>query len=445
MSAAPDQNYTSFPAVKTEELLSVLHELGLGVTAEDIAKPQGAMVQKVYMAFLDTLAGTMPDTLEKQRDDICRDMDHKDVFEDGVAWLLFFREVRTMMEAATVHDFQLQDLTRPTPKRFKRHMSALVNFFRFRSDRLAEFDELVLETEEMENRRIELEESIERMRQDIDAILAQRQAEEPRVQKLREENLQHSDRLLQMKKEQSRLLEDVDTLKVEKTDAIQKQTDLQYQLQIVATELNKLQARIVTRPDDIRRHLDEMQTQVQGERSTLGENERKAQALRSKMDVLVQLDADMSACIASMDQVAADMERTARESRALEEAKASVASQSQEQMTQTHRNEQLDRQVKSVTERLERAREELEMKRGERQAKLEALTTRLSDVSKVRKERHALAELKNQEATQIERQLESLLQEHEAHYARMQLEKDALCRTAAAYMDTLVRSFSLPT
>ena len=103
MSAAPDQNYTSFPAVKTEELLSVLHELGLGVTAEDIAKPQGAMVQKVYMAFLDTLAGTMPDTLEKQRDDICRDMDHKvrlsrmlisqDVFEDGVAWLLFFREV----------------------------------------------------------------------------------------------------------------------------------------------------------------------------------------------------------------------------------------------------------------------------------------------------------------------------------------------------------------
>lgn len=248
-----------------------------------------------------------------------------------------------------------------------------------------------------------------------------------------------------MKKEQSRLLEDVDTLKVEKTDAIQKQTDLQYQLQIVATELNKLQARIVTRPDDIRRHLDEMQTQVQGERSTLGENERKAQALRSKMDVLVQLDADMSACIASMDQVAADMERTARESRALEEAKASVASQSQEQMTQTHRNEQLDRQVKSVTERLERAREELEMKRGERQAKLEALTTRLSDVSKVRKERHALAELKNQEATQIERQLESLLQEHEAHYARMQLEKDALCRTAAAYMDTLVRSFSLPT
>ena len=63
------------------------------------------------------------------------------------------------MKAATVQDFHLQDLTRPNAKRFKRHMSALVNFFRFRSDRLAEFDELVAETEELEGRRIELEDA----------------------------------------------------------------------------------------------------------------------------------------------------------------------------------------------------------------------------------------------------------------------------------------------
>mgnify|MGYP007072506272 CR=1 FL=1 len=33
--ATTDQNYTSFPAVTTDELLSVLHELNLSVTAED--------------------------------------------------------------------------------------------------------------------------------------------------------------------------------------------------------------------------------------------------------------------------------------------------------------------------------------------------------------------------------------------------------------------------
>ena len=49
--ATTDQNYTSFPAVTTDELLSVLHELNLSVTAEDVAKPQGGMVQKVYLAL----------------------------------------------------------------------------------------------------------------------------------------------------------------------------------------------------------------------------------------------------------------------------------------------------------------------------------------------------------------------------------------------------------
>ena len=111
-----------------------------------------------------------------------------------------------MMEAATVHDFCVQDLTRPQPKRFKRHMSALVNFFRFRSDRLAEFDELVLETEDLETRRLEWEESMDRTRQAIAEIVARRKHDEPRVKQLQEENLAHADRLLEMKKEQGRLL-----------------------------------------------------------------------------------------------------------------------------------------------------------------------------------------------------------------------------------------------
>ena len=75
--AGGDQNYTSFPAVKTEELLSVLHEMNLNVTAEDIARPQSAMVQMVFMAFLDTLAGTLPEMLERRKESACGSMEHR--------------------------------------------------------------------------------------------------------------------------------------------------------------------------------------------------------------------------------------------------------------------------------------------------------------------------------------------------------------------------------
>lgn len=184
--AGADQNYTSFPAVTTEELLLVLHEMNIAVSTEDLARPQGAMVQKVYLAFLDTLAGTMPEMLERERDEIVRGMDDKvracadaricmTTASRGCSCFakctLRTDPSRAMMEAATVHDFHLQDLTRPTPKRFKRHMSALVNFFRFRSDRLAEFDELVLQTEALENERLALEAGAERARDAIAEIM----------------------------------------------------------------------------------------------------------------------------------------------------------------------------------------------------------------------------------------------------------------------------------
>ena len=164
---------------------------------------------------------------------------------------------------------------------------------------------------------------------------------------------------------------------------------------------------------------------------------------RAKMDVLVRLDDEIVTSIRAMEQVAVDMERTAQEARVLQDMKATMASRTQEQSTQLHRMEQLDRQVKSATERLERARHDLEAARAHRQAKLQALGARLSDVSRLRKERHAMAEIKHHEAVDMERQLATVMQEHEEHYGQMQLEKDALSRTATAYMDAIARALSL--
>lgn len=88
-----EQHYTSFPLISTEELLDVLQEMGLTVAAEDIARPQPAMVQRVYMAFLDTLAGVTPEMLEKRGKEGAAHLEHQEMYEDGVAWHLFFREV----------------------------------------------------------------------------------------------------------------------------------------------------------------------------------------------------------------------------------------------------------------------------------------------------------------------------------------------------------------
>ena len=70
---------------------------------------------------------------------------------------------------------------------------------------------------------------------------------------------------------------------------------------------------------------------------------------------------------------------------------------------------------------------------------MDAIHARLEAIAGVRRERHALVEVRNGECAELERQLESVLQEHDAHVAKMQLEKDSLSRTATAYMDAVSR------
>lgn len=452
MAAAPpsasDAHYTSFPAVRTDELLVVLHEMGVQVSAEEMARPQGAMVHKIYLAFLDTLSGVLPESLERLRAAATSDMEHADMLQDSVEWLIFFREVcvaadrRAMMEAATVHDFCVQDLTRPQPKRFKRHMSALVNFFRFRSDRLAEFDELVADTEDLEVQRLDLEDAIAQGRSHVAELSRARAEEAPEVEQLRAENLARSDELLQLKREQNQLLAQVDALKSDKAGVVQRQTETEYQLQALTDELARLEARIATRPEDMAVAVADMEAKAAAERDALAESERRARELDGRLDVCARLESDVASALAALEQVYAELERATNEARAADAARGALATVESEHGVLEQRREQLERQVGLSAERLSRSRAVLEEKRAAGRARLDALHERLQEVARARRERAERAEALASECAELESRLEALLQAHEAHYARMQLEKESLCRAAASYMEALTRMLS---
>lgn len=73
-----------------------------------------------------------------------------------------------MMLHAYIQDFVFTDMTRPTSKRLKRQLSALINFYRFRQDRLNEFEEAAAEGTALIAHRAELVENVERLRTQLE-------------------------------------------------------------------------------------------------------------------------------------------------------------------------------------------------------------------------------------------------------------------------------------
>ncbi|KAN0061916.1 kinetochore-associated Ndc80 complex subunit nuf2 [Thecaphora frezii] len=442
-SSSAGDNYSSFPAIKTEELVAVLNEMGLSIGAEDIVKPQGHVAHRVFIAFLECLSGTSQEAMERTRHSTLAQTEYKEMYEDGLQFLMLFREVRQMMAAATITDFHLQDMTRPNPKRFKRQMSALVNFYRFRSDRINEFDELVANSEDLEAKRIELEDEIDRHRSDLDRIKLQRQMDEPKVKALKDSNAQITDQLLQARKVQKKLIEEVDILKSEREQLIAKQQGLMEEKLRISEKLTYLKARVVSSPKKMKSNVTELVEKVNQDTMSLGESEKKARDYEERLEVLTNLDADLEACLVAMEQVNAELLRTSGEERDYEDTLALCETRKHELEQLDHQLEQTVRKVRLAVEKNERARNLLESKVQLHQQKMEALAEELEKAKAQKAERLALADAKLSEGDQIENKINELRVMYEDYYSRMHRQKEAIEKAVTVYINTLTKSLDL--
>jgi len=89
-----------------------------------------------------------------------------------------------LMGACGVRDFTLKDLMKPEPKRTVRHLSAIINFAKFREERLANYQAFMAETDSLNEQKNALEDSNEERANRIHAIKQARAADGESVARL---------------------------------------------------------------------------------------------------------------------------------------------------------------------------------------------------------------------------------------------------------------------
>ena len=119
---------------------------------------------------------------------------------------------KEMMVCATIHDFCLQDMTRPSKIRFKRQLSALHNFWGHRHDRLVEFEDLTERSEALLVERDQLMQEIAQKEEEINKIRQQEKAEEEEVKEILAHNEVLNNTLMKLKREQETGLRDLEAL-----------------------------------------------------------------------------------------------------------------------------------------------------------------------------------------------------------------------------------------
>jgi hypothetical protein len=132
----------SFPVLKASEIFACIREMQIPVSEEEIKKGDVMAVRKIFEVFIENIMGTTKEEMSQPAFSGLSALNYPELHEESIPELTFFRTSSKLMNACGVYDFCLKDILTPTPKRLRRQLSAMINFAKFREERLAAFSDL---------------------------------------------------------------------------------------------------------------------------------------------------------------------------------------------------------------------------------------------------------------------------------------------------------------
>jgi kinetochore protein Nuf2 len=346
------------------------------------------------------------------------------------------------MSVVGIHDFSMSDVNAPDAKRTKRALSALINFAKFREERISAYTAQTVLTEELLDRREELQLAVEHVQHRFAKLLAADDAErdEAKLVMAEVELLQNEVQLLNKKQA---------VLQAELRDA--KQTDaalgdkLKQIKHALAQEVNTatlLRAQIVDDPEHVRRHIADVRDQTARERELLQLAEDKCHAQQATLNTLVQIEKDVARAKEAVQQVGAV---AARRAAVADDAKlcgdqAKQTEQALRELSNTMQNVQFtidssDEKAKRLKEAHAKRREaSLEQLRQCRQEKLLWDKDRLSNATKINQQEIA--------AKQIDKKIAQTTEAHQLELDAMRNKMNELESALHAYHHRLTVSMT---
>ena len=132
------QPIMTFPELKNNDILECMKEIEIPCSLEDILHPTPNRIMAIYQHFLDTLMShksVLPSFNQMGG------IENQELMSDSITLIGFYKVLNTLFSRVGVQQFGISDLLKPSSPRVSHIFSAVINFCKFREDRLEIYDE----------------------------------------------------------------------------------------------------------------------------------------------------------------------------------------------------------------------------------------------------------------------------------------------------------------
>mmetsp|Transcript_51113 Transcript_51113/g.105136 ORF Transcript_51113/g.105136 Transcript_51113/m.105136 type:complete len:462 (+) Transcript_51113:70-1455(+) len=400
-----------FPVLKNAEILQCLDELGIEVCKTELAEPQRhrEKIRKIFWQLLEHCCGVTEEDIEKRCPtnlDRFVAPEETELHENFVD-MLFFKEMRKMMNTCGIVDFSWKDIHVPTSKRLRCQLSAAINMAKFREEQLkiyAELNEprhqLLMTLEELHAENAQLQEQLNMVLAESDKKMEEFDIVAKECQEL-ESDIARSNKLQASKREEaSQLKKEMTRLKDELAAAT-------WSLQETQAEEQRLLGQVVSSPGRRKQELHTKKDALEKEKLETRRLQEEITDGKAKTARLQHVIKDLREVITLQRNVLEEASKYEEASDHLDSTEKEVDANQEKVSELEEKTNESERSLARLEEKLTHMHKQSKMKMDAVQDNIDIAKEQLLIVERDRREGLARVEAGESEVRSLEKQMKA--------------------------------------
>lgn len=285
-----------FPLLDYSELAICLQSCDFSLaTEENIARPTSQFVITLYKQIIDSFMGISSDALLKKGQEHINDAteyeeeNEEAFYSESLQVLVLNKICYKFFQNIGVSDFNMMDLYRPDTQRTKRLLSAVVNYARFREERMFDCNRFISQTEallgQLRSKFDEynlLQQQMKRYEEEekqIDEVGVQSNGDE--LEALESNNRSIETQLKKLTQIQETLSIDYNNYKEQKQRMLKELETLGFQIVELDSQWEKLEKYAESNMDELERSIEELGMLLEAKQQKLSQLEHSQENLRT--------------------------------------------------------------------------------------------------------------------------------------------------------------------
>ncbi|KAL4537163.1 hypothetical protein Ndes2526B_g04925 [Nannochloris sp. 'desiccata'] len=293
-------SHYSFPILTDREVAQCLNELGMTYSVEQLSKPTFELVHPIYENLVTALVGITREEMQQPVFSAIDALEFPELHDESIPALAFHKALSKLLTASGVKDFSFRDLYKPEPQRLRRNLSAIINFAKFREEKLTAYTELQESFETLLTTKETLESEHAALQAELAALKESQAAELPEAARIEAEAQTIYAENQTLNRKQAALAGEVRSLKQQGNTLTDEASQLRYKLSQARGTGEDLRAQIVQSPQKIQALLEEIATAVERERIALVDADRRSRDLASRLEVVSKVERDVVKAVAAL-------------------------------------------------------------------------------------------------------------------------------------------------